>query len=120
MTGVTVDVLRLRESFYRTKKTYNELALETGIDRRHLSDILNGKRRSVSREIAVTLSETFNIPIEEMIVQDKRGVYEYNIMRGLKSLSDEEVFMIKEYIMDLRELKGLNRLRDKYERRRDV
>lgn len=112
VVGVAFDAVRLHDEFNRSKKTYMELAAETGIDRRHLSDIFNGKRRRVSYKTIATISEAFNISMDEVIIEDQRGIDEYNIMRGLKSLTDEQVNWIKEYIMDLREAEGQRRYFD--------
>lgn len=110
--GNTFDVIRLHEEFVKSKKSYIELAAETGIDRRHLSDILNGKRRRVSSKTLAIICEAFNLPMNVVLIEGQRGVDEYNIMRGLKDLSDEQVYWVKEFIMELREEKGKRRFCD--------
>ena len=50
------------------------LALELGLERNHIRDYLEGKKRSLKAEVLMTLSERYGIPLNELLIRKEKPV----------------------------------------------
>lgn len=91
----------MHEAYLASGKTYVELSRLCGIDRRHISDIVNGVRKTILPSTLGRLAKVFDVSINDLYIKDEKELVLNMVVRKLKRLTEDELEYIDDCIVNI-------------------